>query len=112
MKKDIHPKFNRSAVVICSCGNKFTTGSTLDEIKTELCSKCHPFYTGEQRIVDTENLAAKFAKRQEQTKTLGSFKSKRQKMQSRKERKQLNVSATPRANTLKDMLKALKNDAS
>ena len=60
MKKDIHPKYNDKATVICACGNSFTTGSTLDEIKTELCSACHPFYTGKQKLVDTARRVEKF----------------------------------------------------
>ena len=53
MKKDIHPKYYTNAKVTCACGASFTTGSTLEEIKTELCSACHPFYTGKQKLVDT-----------------------------------------------------------
>ena len=60
MKKDIHPKYNDKSVVVCACGNSFTTGSTLDEIKTELCSACHPFYTGKQKLVDTARRVEKF----------------------------------------------------
>lgn len=50
MKTDIHPNYNQ-ATVKCSCGNEFTTGSTVDEIKVEVCSKCHPFYTGSQKLL-------------------------------------------------------------
>ena len=60
MKKDIHPKYNDKAAVICACGNSFSVGSTLDEIKTELCSACHPFYTGKQKLVDTARRVEKF----------------------------------------------------
>lgn len=60
MKKDIHPKYNTQAKVICACGNEIETGSTLDEIKTELCSNCHPFYTGKQKLVDTARRVEKF----------------------------------------------------
>ncbi len=60
MKKDIHPKYNDKSAVICACGNSFTVGSTLDEIKTELCSACHPFYTGKQKLVDTARRVEKF----------------------------------------------------
>ena len=63
MKKDIHPKFYMDAVVICACGNTWTTGSTVKEIRTDVCSNCHPFYTGEQRIVDTEGQVDRFYKR-------------------------------------------------
>ncbi len=60
MKKDIHPKYNNKAKVICACGNSFETGSTEDELKTELCSACHPFYTGKQKLVDTARRVEKF----------------------------------------------------
>ena len=60
MKKDIHPKYHTDAVVSCACGNSFETGSTLKEIKTELCSACHPFYTGKQKLVDAARRVEKF----------------------------------------------------
>ena len=60
MKKDIHPKYYEQAKVICACGNTFTTGSTLPELKIELCSACHPFYTGKQKLVDTARRVEKF----------------------------------------------------
>ncbi len=61
MKKGIHPNFYTDAVVTCACGNTWTTGSTQKTLRTEICSKCHPFYTGEQaRIVDTEGQVDRF----------------------------------------------------
>lgn len=63
MKDKIHPKYYDNAKVTCLCGNTFTTGSTKPEIKVEVCSKCHPFYTGEQRIVDTLGRVERFKKR-------------------------------------------------
>jgi len=60
MKKDIHPKYNSKATVTCVCGNTFTTGSTLDEIKIEICHLCHPFYTGNLKLVDTARRIEKF----------------------------------------------------
>jgi large subunit ribosomal protein L31 len=63
MKKDIHPTFYPDAQVICACGNTWTTGSTVKLIRTDVCSKCHPFYTGEQRIVDTEGQVDRFYKK-------------------------------------------------
>ncbi|MGH8102969.1 MAG: 50S ribosomal protein L31 [bacterium] len=63
MKPDIHPKFYETAVVICSCGNTFTTGSTKPEIHVELCSVCHPFYTGKQKIIDTAGRVDRFKKK-------------------------------------------------
>jgi len=63
MKTEIHPTFYEDAVVTCACGNTFTTGSTHKELKTEICSVCHPFYTGQQRIVDTGGQVERFRKR-------------------------------------------------
>lgn len=64
MKTNIHPKWFNNATVSCmSCGNTWTTGATVPSITTEICSNCHPFYTGEQRIVDTEGRVDKFIKR-------------------------------------------------
>lgn len=65
MKANIHPKFNENAQVICLCGNRFTTGSTQEIIHVELCSKCHPFYTGEQKFVDTGNRIMRFQNKQQ-----------------------------------------------
>jgi large subunit ribosomal protein L31 len=63
MKEKIHPKYNEACKVTCSCGNTFTTGSTRDTLRVELCSKCHPFFTGEQRIVDTAGRVERFKRR-------------------------------------------------
>jgi large subunit ribosomal protein L31 len=60
MKQGIHPTYYPEARVICACGNTWTTGSTRKEIRTDVCSKCHPFFTGEQRIVDTEGQVDRF----------------------------------------------------
>lgn len=65
MKATIHPHYNPQAQVTCVCGNKFTVGSTQDVIHVELCSNCHPFYTGEQRFVDTASRIQKFQKKQD-----------------------------------------------
>jgi large subunit ribosomal protein L31 len=63
MKEKIHPKYYPEANVICSCGNTFTTGSTKPTLKVELCSKCHPFFTGEHRIVDTAGRVERFKRK-------------------------------------------------
>lgn len=60
MKKDIHPKYYKDSKVSCACGNSFVTGSSLPEIKTEICSACHPFYTGKQKLLDTARRVEKF----------------------------------------------------
>lgn len=60
MRANIHPTYYEDALVICACGNTWTTGSTKKEIRTDVCSKCHPFFTGEQRIVDSEGQVDRF----------------------------------------------------
>jgi large subunit ribosomal protein L31 len=65
MRENIHPTYYPTARVVCSCGNSWLTGSTVPEIRTDVCSQCHPFYTGEQRIVDTAGQVERFMKRLE-----------------------------------------------
>lgn len=77
MKTNIHPKYNTKAKMICACGNTFTTGSTLDEIKTELCSACHPFYSGKQKLVDTARRVEKFQAKVSAKKGLAERKGKK-----------------------------------
>lgn len=64
MKKGMHPNYYPDAVVTCACGNTWTTGSTRKTIQTEVCSKCHPFFTGQQqRILDREGQVDRFYKK-------------------------------------------------
>jgi large subunit ribosomal protein L31 len=63
MKTKIHPEYYNDAKVVCACGNTFTVGSTKKMMKVELCSKCHPFFTGEQRVVDTMGRVERFKRR-------------------------------------------------
>ena len=65
MQAQIHPKFNTDVVVTCSCGNTFTTGSIKESISVEICAKCHPFYTGEQKFVDAKGNVDRFLKKAE-----------------------------------------------
>lgn len=109
MKKGIHPQYNNNVKVTCACGNTFVTGSILDQINVEICSKCHPFYTGEQRIVDTENLVAKFEEKRAQA-DKQSFKNKRQKLADRKQKlTQMQEKSATEGLTLKDMLNQVGN---
>lgn len=62
MKKDIHPAYGK-AIVRCACGETFTTGSTKGELTVEICSKCHPFFTGRQKLVDSGGRVDRFKKR-------------------------------------------------
>lgn len=65
MKKDIHPKYYEKAKVTCACGNHFTIGSTKPEINTEICNKCHPFYTGKEKFIGIAGKVEKFKARKE-----------------------------------------------
>jgi len=65
MKKKIHPKYFDESTVVCACGNTWTTGSTRETLSTDVCSACHPFYTGQQRIVDTAGQVERFIRRLE-----------------------------------------------
>lgn len=64
MKANIHPTYYPNATVVCACGNTFTTGSTKQQIRVEICAKCHPFYTGAQKFVDTVGKIEKFQAKQ------------------------------------------------
>jgi len=64
MKANIHPTYYDDAQVVCACGNTFTTGSTKPQIRVEICAKCHPFFTGQQKFVDTVGKVQKFQNKQ------------------------------------------------
>jgi large subunit ribosomal protein L31 len=68
MKQGIHPQYFDNCQVTCACGNKFTTGSTLEKIDVEVCSKCHPFFTGQQKFVDIKGRIDKFKEKVSQGK--------------------------------------------
>jgi large subunit ribosomal protein L31 len=93
MKATGHPQYFDQAQVICACGNKFTVGSTQEVTHVELCSKCHPFYTGEQRFVDSGSRIEKFNKKVETGKLHVTKK---------KERDQKKADSAPK--TLREML--------
>ncbi len=63
MKKDIHPKYYKKATVKCGCGNQFTVGSTKEKLEIEVCSACHPFFTGKEKLLDTAGRVEKFKAR-------------------------------------------------
>lgn len=94
MKKDIHPKWYPNCQVTCACGNTFTTGSTVPEIHVQLCNKCHPFFTGEEKFVDTLGRVERFKKKRAKAAELKS-KRKKKKIEEKKEK---------RPKTLKEML--------
>lgn len=67
MKQDIHPQYYPKAKVHCACGNTWTTGSTKEELHTGICSKCHPFYTGQEKIMDTRGRVDRYKRQLEKT---------------------------------------------
>ena len=69
MKKNVHPQYYSDCQVTCACGNTFTTGSTLSQIKVDICSACHPFFTGQMKYVDTMGRVEKFQARQKAART-------------------------------------------
>jgi len=94
MKASIHPQYNENVPVVCSCGNSFTVASTKNEIRVELCNKCHPFYTGQQRFVDTASRIEK-------------FNMKRDAQKEAKDKKKV-IQEAKQPQTLREMLEALK----
>ncbi|UCH42727.1 MAG: 50S ribosomal protein L31 [Dehalococcoidales bacterium] len=63
MKEKVHPRYYDDAQVVCACGNTFTTGSTKKTLKVEVCSQCHPFFTGERRVMDAAGRVERFRRR-------------------------------------------------
>lgn len=94
MKSKIHPDWNDDTKVTCACGHEFTTGSVKKSIETDICSECHPFFTGEMKFVDTQGRVEKFQAKMDAAKKIQ--KTKKVKV----EQKKKNV----RPESLKDML--------
>jgi large subunit ribosomal protein L31 len=107
MKKEIHPKYNKNITVSCSCGNTFNTGSTLEALTVEVCSACHPFYTGKEKIMDTMNLVKKFEDKKKAASASGKVVSKSDKQAERRKKRAGRVVASDKTVTLKDMLKQM-----
>lgn len=106
MKKDIHPKVNTECKVTCVCGNTFTTISTLNSMQVEICSACHPFFTGTQKFVDTEGRIDKFNKK---TKTMETKKQAAEEIKTAKKARQAKAEVkVEKQEELKDILKRLK----
>ncbi len=105
MKKNIHPKYYPQATVTCVCGNTFKTGSILENIQVDICSQCHPFYTGEMRFVDTQGRVEKFQKKMQ----IGSGK-----YISKKQRRQAKASINDKKQNLSlgEMMKQAKSQKS
>jgi len=99
MKSNIHPKWYSNAVVSCACGHTFTVGATKDKIQVEICGKCHPFFTGEMRFVDTMGRVERFQTKQKQAASSNYVSKKKKKLQ--------DASKAP-PKSLKEMLMGIK----
>ena len=108
MKKTIHPKYYPEAKVTCACGQEFTTGSTLPELQVEICSACHPFFTGQERFVDTEGRVEKFEKRRTEAHDVVQARMEKEK-RAKKRLDKKEKAARERPKTLKEMLAKLDN---
>lgn len=84
MKDKIHPTYYSDATVSCGCGNKFVTGSTVQELHVEVCSNCHPLYTGKQKMVDTQGRVDRFKRLKEKSSATASSRSTVKKSRKRK----------------------------
>ena len=86
MKKEIHPQYNTAAKATCACGHTFEVGSTLDSINVEVCSNCHPFYTGEEKAIDTAGRVEKFKTRRKVAESAQADAKKREEIKAEKEK--------------------------
>ena len=89
MKNEIHPTYYKNTKVACSCGAKFEIGSTIPDLKVEICSNCHPLYTGKKRFVDTAGRLDRFKAREEKTRKL------QEELETKKKAKTQKVEKTP-----------------
>jgi large subunit ribosomal protein L31 len=90
MKQGIHPQYFDDCQVTCACGNKFTTGSTLKKIDVDVCSKCHPFFTGQQKFVDIKGRIDKFKEKQAKGAAYAAKKTNKKSKATKKKSKKLN----------------------
>lgn len=102
MKSAIHPQWYNDAKVVCACGNTFTVGATKPEIRVEICFKCHPFYTGEMKFVDTLGRVEKFKQKQKDAAAKAGL------LAEKKKKKEEHVTALRNQKSLKEMLMGAK----
>lgn len=102
MKKGIHPKYNQESIVSCACGNTFKVGATVESISVEICSACHPFWTGDVKFIDTEGRVDKFIKKQKVAET-----ERQKRIKALKEKIQREKSREEAPKSLKEMLKSM-----
>lgn len=102
MKKNIQPKYYPDAIVSCSCSNTFAVGSTQPQLRVEICSKCHPFYTGQEKYVDVMGRVDKFKKKRQKAEKL-----KNQIIQKKQKEEMKKQKSEKEPKTLREMLKAI-----
>lgn len=102
MKADIHPTWHEEATVTCACGHTFTVGAAKPEIRVDICSNCHPFFTGKMKFIDTQGRVEKFKKKQEE----GAKKSAA--LAEKKKKKQAKERQVREQKSLKDMLSSMR----
>lgn len=102
MKAAIHPQWFDEAKVTCSCGNTFTVGATKQDIHVDICGKCHPFFTGEMKFVDTLGRVEKFQKKQKAAEAMAG------EMLEKKKKKEERVASLRNQKSLKEMLMGIK----
>ena len=105
MKQNLHPQWTHQCTVTCSCGNQFVTGASVDHLEVDICSACHPFFTGEMKFVDRQGRVEKFMKRQAAAQKLSSQRKaktkKSNKQESNKSYKQILQEQQQLAKTIK-----------
>jgi large subunit ribosomal protein L31 len=102
MKKKIHPKYNSEVEVKCACGNTFKVGSTSETINIEICSDCHPFYTGKEKLVDSTGRVDRFKQRLQKTSAIKDAKTKAKKVKKTKKIAEKKSGSTKTATDKKD----------
>jgi large subunit ribosomal protein L31 len=105
MKKDIHPEYYPEARIVCACGNTFTVGATEPEMEVEVCSACHPFYTGIERLVDSEGRVERFERMRKQAEESVTKPDK-------KERRKVEGTVGEKPKSLKEMLEEARKASS
>ncbi len=112
MKKNIHPQWNHDCVVTCSCGASFVTGSTQKTLVVDICSKCHPFFTGEMKFVDRQGRVDKFMKKMQQAQAKQKeIEERRKQKQSKKQKPQDDSTAQSYKQLLSQQKQALKQSS-
>jgi large subunit ribosomal protein L31 len=106
MKTAIHPTYYPAAKVMCACGNTITVGSTVKEIRVELCSRCHPFFTGKQKLVDTARRVEKFAERKEKKEAAARVRTGKAVKTAKRAAQKVAKKTQKRSKTLKDLSQA------